>query len=182
MSQNELSPDMFTADYSGQPGHRAFYLQAREGDTSYTFSAEKQQVALLAEKFSEMLLLIDADDPVSSLSPRRIPSLEAIFADPAWQVGAIGLAYDDSRDLISVDIREVTEEAIDEGSFARIAEADEESGESVRFLLSRSQVRDFVVHALAVVQEGRPICPLCGLPMDPDGHACPATNGHHPAA
>ena len=182
MSPSELSPDVFTTDYSGQPGHRAFYLQTRSGDSSYTFAAEKQQVALLAEKFSEMLLLIDSDDPISSLTPRRIPSLEAIFADSSWHVGAIGLAYDDRRDLISVDIREVVEGSVDEGSFEEIDEDEDAGGESVRLLLSRAQVRDFVVHALAVVQEGRPICPLCGLAMDPDGHACPATNGHHPAA
>ena len=29
-----------------------------------------------------------------------------------------------------------------------------------------------------VVNEGRPLCQLCGLPMDPDGHKCPASNGH----
>ncbi|HEX5479005.1 MAG TPA: hypothetical protein VFY79_04730 [Dehalococcoidia bacterium] len=25
---------------------------------------------------------------------------------------------------------------------------------------------------------GRPVCPLCGLPMEPGGHACVRTNGH----
>ena len=181
MSRRELTPDVFTADYSGQPGHRAFYLQARSGDESLTFAAEKQQVALLGEKLSEILLLVDAEDPVASLTPRRIPSLEAIFADPAWHVGAIGLSYDEEADRVSVDLREVTEEPSGAEAFEAIEETGE-AGESVRLLVTRQQVRDFVVHALAVVQEGRPICPLCGLPIDPDGHACPATNGHHPAA
>lgn len=182
MSRLELAPDVFTADYSGQPGHRAFYLQARAGDTSFTFAAEKQQVALLAEKLTEMLLLIDAEDPVVSLSPRRIPSLEAIFADPSWHVGAIGLSYDDETDRVAIELREVTEETPDEEAFEALGEGAASEGESARLILTRPQVRDFIVHAGGVVQEGRPICPLCGLPMDPDGHACPATNGHHPSA
>ena len=182
MTRRDLTPDVFTADYSGQPGHRAFYLQARAGGESFTFAVEKQQVALLAEKLSEMLLMVDAEDPISSLTPRRIPSLEAIFADPSWHIGAIGLSYDEDVDRISIDLREVTEEPPSEETFQAIEEPDEEPGESARLLVTRQQVRDFVVHALAVVQEGRPICPLCGLPMDPEGHACPATNGHHPSA
>jgi uncharacterized repeat protein (TIGR03847 family) len=49
---------------------------------------------------------------------------------------------------------------------------------AVRFVISREQTRSFVLHALAVVSEGRPTCQLCGLPMDPAGHKCPASNGH----
>jgi uncharacterized repeat protein (TIGR03847 family) len=177
MGDEAQRADLFTVDYSGEPGHRSFYLQVRFGDSNITLAVEKQQVALLAEKLTEMLLLIDATDPIATLGPQRLPSLEAIFADPVWHVGAIGLSYDDDADLVSVDIREAAddvEEALEEGTPS--------DGGSARLLLQRSQVRDFVVHALAVVQEGRPMCPLCGLPIDPDGHACPATNGHHPAA
>ncbi|MGH2730258.1 MAG: DUF3090 family protein, partial [Actinomycetota bacterium] len=46
----------------------------------------------------------------------------------------------------------------------------------------RDQARAFVLHALAVIDEGRPLCMLCGLPIDPTGHACPASNGHRPGA
>ena len=31
-----------------------------------------------------------------------------------------------------------------------------------------------------LVDAGRPICGLCGRPMDPEGHSCPKTNGHKP--
>ena len=33
-------------------------------------------------------------------------------------------------------------------------------------------------HGEAVVGRGRPRCQFCGNPMDPEGHVCPATNGH----
>ena len=38
--------------------------------------------------------------------------------------------------------------------------------------------RAFIERTRKVVRAGRPVCPLCGRPMDPDGHACPKTNGH----
>ncbi|MGH9041277.1 MAG: DUF3090 family protein, partial [Acidimicrobiia bacterium] len=28
------------------------------------------------------------------------------------------------------------------------------------------------------VVAGRPPCPLCGGPLDPEGHVCPKLNGH----
>ncbi len=33
-----------------------------------------------------------------------------------------------------------------------------------------------------IVAAGRPPCPLCGLPLDPEGHVCPRQNGHRLAA
>jgi hypothetical protein len=33
-----------------------------------------------------------------------------------------------------------------------------------------------------LVRAGRPACPLCGNPMDPEGHSCPRTNGHRSPA
>jgi uncharacterized repeat protein (TIGR03847 family) len=33
-----------------------------------------------------------------------------------------------------------------------------------------------VRHATRVVAAGRPICPVCGRPMDPSGHFCPRNN------
>ena len=29
-----------------------------------------------------------------------------------------------------------------------------------------------------VIAGGRPICPLCGSPIEPEGHMCPKSNGH----
>jgi uncharacterized repeat protein (TIGR03847 family) len=44
------------------------------------------------------------------------------------------------------------------------------------------QMRALSRAAQEVVSQGRPICPLCGQPIDPEGHFCPRSNGHgtHP--
>ena len=48
----------------------------------------------------------------------------------------------------------------------------------LRVRLSGAAARAFVRRALAVVAAGRPDCPFCGQPMDPEGHVCPRANGY----
>src|SRR6266540_3525770 len=50
----------------------------------------------------------------------------------------------------------------------------------VRLWVTRAQLRVMARHGAQVVQQGRPPCPLCGNPLDPTGHVCPAQNGHRP--
>jgi uncharacterized repeat protein (TIGR03847 family) len=175
MSGVEIQPESFAADYTGQPGERTFFIQARGDTGTYTYLVEKQQVAILAEKLREVLVLLDQTDTIVSATPARNPvlRLEAPI-EPEWRVGTIGLAYEEDVDLVAVSLRPVQE---GEDSAAEAAEEEEEEF-PVRYLLRREQVRDFVLHSMAVIGEGRPLCQLCGLPMDPDGHNCPASNGH----
>jgi uncharacterized repeat protein (TIGR03847 family) len=171
----ELVPDVFTADYTGRPGERTFFLQSRDVSRTFSFLLEKQQVAVLAEKLREMLLAVDATDAVGSLTAERDPEMALRGPiEPEWRVGTIGLAYDETTDRVLIALAPLTEDE-EEAEEAVEAPALEDS---FRAVLSREQVRTFVVHAQAVVGEGRALCRLCGLPMDPDGHACPASNGH----
>jgi uncharacterized repeat protein (TIGR03847 family) len=48
----------------------------------------------------------------------------------------------------------------------------------VRFWATREQMLSLARHGALVCAAGRPQCPLCGRPMDPEGHRCPALNGH----
>lgn len=170
MNELEYTPDVFTADYQGEPGGRTFFFQSQVDGVATSFLVEKQQVAVLAERLREVLLMIDADDTIKSAVPARDPGLAAIEpVEPEWRAGNMGIAYDEDADRVIVLLEEV--EAGDEPK----AEAD-----SARVLLRKDQARSFLLHALAIVTEGRPICQFCGLPMDPAGHQCPASNGHHP--
>lgn len=175
MSDAELAPEVFTTDYAGEPGSREFFVQARGGFGSRTYRVEKVQVQVLAEKLRELLLLVDEQDTIQAASSQRDPALGLQSPlEPEGRVGAIALAYEEEADSILLLIAE--------------AEAGEEdlTGDEVqaalRLRLRRDQARAFVLHALAVVDEGRPICPLCSLPMDPQGHDCPAGNGHRSLA
>lgn len=171
MSERSLSPETFSADYVGEPGRRTFYLQALTEGLPESFLIEKQQVQLLAERLRDVLLMIDADDTVKSTMAARDPALalqEPI--EPTWRVGSMGLAYEEDQDRVILLLEEASEQDPDS----------ESDSDTLRISLRRDQSRAFVLHAFAVVEEGRPLCQFCGLPMDPAGHRCPASNGHHP--
>jgi uncharacterized repeat protein (TIGR03847 family) len=64
--------------------------------------------------------------------------------------------------------------------FVEAGESDDEEPQSEpsEMLLVRMPVgtaRAFVQRTRQVVASGRPLCPLCGRPIDEDGHVCGAT-------
>jgi uncharacterized repeat protein (TIGR03847 family) len=173
MSSFDLSsPDLFTAGAIGPPGQRVFHLQAREDDLVVSMRCEKQQVAALAEYFDGLL---DDLEPTSyALSASDMRLVEPV--EDLWVVGAIGVAYDEPNDRIVVVLEELAE--VQEADEDDDDELDEDlgSGASVRVRLTRAQAHAFVHHTRELVAAGRPACRFCGLPIDPDGHACPRMN------
>jgi uncharacterized repeat protein (TIGR03847 family) len=173
----DFTPEIFTADYLGRPGSRVFYIQARGDFGSVTYLVEKQQVAVLADKLRELLVMVDPADTVAGAEPARDPALALMEpTQPEWRIGMMGLTYEEAEQRVLVLVRAVEDQSSDEEPVLE----DEEDEPGVQFHLRRDQVRAFILHALAVVAEGRPLCQLCGLPIDPEGHICPASNGHRP--
>jgi len=64
-------------------------------------------------------------------------------------------------------------------AFEGSADDDEDGPDTLRVRLSAEDARGFVNRALSVVAAGRLPCPLCGQPLDPQGHICPRRNGHY---
>jgi len=178
----EVTPQVFTTDYIGEPGERTFYVQTQAEEQTYSYLIEKQQVSALADRLRDLLMMIDEQDTIRSASPARDPALKLDHpVEPEWRIGTMGLAYDEAGDSVVVVMQPVEAgEELDETDDSTVFET--ESERTVRFRLRRDQARAFILHALAVVQEGRPTCQLCGLPMNPSGHVCPASNGHHVTA
>jgi uncharacterized repeat protein (TIGR03847 family) len=58
-------------------------------------------------------------------------------------------------------------------------EDDDDGPDTLRVRLTVEVARSFVNRALEVVAAGRMPCPLCGQPLDPQGHICPRRNGHY---
>jgi uncharacterized repeat protein (TIGR03847 family) len=44
--------------------------------------------------------------------------------------------------------------------------------------ITASGAREFVARAQALISAGRPACPFCLQPIDPQGHICPRANGY----
>jgi uncharacterized repeat protein (TIGR03847 family) len=63
---------------------------------------------------------------------------------------------------------------------SELEESDEDEGPDIlRVRVTPAAARSFVERAAKVVASGRPPCPLCGQPLDPQGHICPRRNGHY---
>jgi uncharacterized repeat protein (TIGR03847 family) len=90
---------------------------------------------------------------------------------------------DDADDDDDEDDEVVAE--IDESLAASILAAfeasndDEDGPDILRVRVTAAAARSFVQRAAQVVASGRPPCPLCGQPLDPQGHICPRKNGHY---
>jgi uncharacterized repeat protein (TIGR03847 family) len=157
--------DQLTTGAVGPPGQRVFYLQARAGSQVLSLKLEKTQVAALCRYLETML----ADLPAPGELPTDLDLVEPVV--PEWVVGSLGVTYDEEADRIVLVAEELVgeEEAEGEGG-ARPA--------SARIRATREQVAAFCRHGTQVVLAGRPPCPWCGGPLDPEGHVCVRMNGH----
>ncbi len=154
------SVDAITFGTIGDPGKRVFYVQAWAGRTIVTLKLEKQQVAGLGIALREVLADLPSEStPVAA--PGLRPPVEA-----AWTVGGIGLsAFDDATQRVTLLFEELVAEEDEGGATAHVG-------------VTVGQMVALIARGDELVAGGRPNCPLCGNPMDPDGHACPKTNGH----
>ena len=64
-------------------------------------------------------------------------------------------------------------------AFEGIDDDELEGPDTLQVRLTLEVARAFVNRALEVVAAGRLPCPLCGQPLDPQGHICPRRNGHY---
>jgi len=172
------TPDAFTAGTVGPPGQRVFYLQVRERGVLLTLKIEKEQVAALADYLADLLAKLPAGaDPEGALAD--VPLEEPIA--PAWAVRSLAVGYDTGRDrivIVAEERREDDEEGTEEeAEQAEQGEGERPKGASVRVVVNRQQAGAFVERARKLVAGGRPPCPICGGPMNPEGHACPRRNG-----
>jgi uncharacterized repeat protein (TIGR03847 family) len=170
-SSFELHPDRFVAGTVGPAGERVFYVQAIEDVTVVSLRLEKQQVAALAEYLAGILADLPAPEELVVSDTELV---EPVIAE--WVVGSLAVAYEESEDRVLIVAEELVAEDGDEDEELSSLDV---APSIARFHVTRSQVAYFVRHAIEVVMAGRPACPLCGRPMDPEGHMCPKTNGHH---
>jgi uncharacterized repeat protein (TIGR03847 family) len=166
--------DRITADAIGEPGMRTFYIQARAGEQLITVIVEKEQVELLARSVLELTTDVPPDD-VDGSDEEESQTLEDPV-DPRWRAGRLSIGFDDQQDRFLLEIDEYVPELEDEDDPRSLLV---EEPESISMWASREQMLTLARHGSAVAARGRPRCPFCGNPMDPEGHVCPATNGHH---
>jgi uncharacterized repeat protein (TIGR03847 family) len=167
------SPDHFTAGAVGPPGQRVFYLQSRDGNRLITLKVEKEHVRALAEYVGGLLARVKGAPGAARGGAELIEPLEV-----AWDVGSLAVGYDESQDRVVVEASELIEAEEAEEEEGGPAPEPEVEPAMARFRITRAQAAAFVERANELMKGGRPTCPVCSRPMDPEGHVCPRANGH----
>ncbi len=148
------NPDKVMVGARGEVGNRLFLFQVRQGRRLAIVKCEKIQLAALAEWMGRALIALGR--------PETLPadfSLEPEY-ETDFVAGDIAVAVDQATQSI-----DVTMESVDEDS-------------SLSLHLSREWAAGLAIAIVRLVEAGRPLCPLCGGPLDAKGHDCPRTNGH----
>ena len=123
----------------------------------------------------------------SELNEAMIPAVAPLGledADPLEQpieeefrAGTMTLSWDPDDERIVIEVFPFTEAAV--LSPEQVDEEVEEPEPEEIFLvrIPAGAARAFVKRAAQVLEAGRPACPFCGNPIDPEGHLCVRANG-----
>jgi uncharacterized repeat protein (TIGR03847 family) len=166
----DLKPcSRLTVGAIGPAGQRTFYLQGIKGRQVVSLVIEKQQAQALSAGIDELLQEVEEQYP-SDREPEPAPGNLSLLdpVTPRFRIGRLGLGYEAEDDLLVIFAQEMLSEE----------EAAQREPAVGRFWASREQMTALSAHIKKLAAAGRPICALCGNPIDPDGHFCPPSNGH----
>ena len=150
------------AEAIGEPGQRTFRILAESGSSSAIIWLEKEQLFQLALAINQ-LLATQPESPAGTDIPTR-PETQPPPTNVEFKAGHLVLGHDGKSGRFMIDAHE--------------AESSESAPHDIRFWSERSQAGAFAEEALRACASGRPLCPLCGSPIDSSGHRCPRSNGH----
>lgn len=171
-------PERFIAGTVGEPGDRAFYLQAVDGTSATAVLLEKEQVAILAEKVVELIDGVRRDHPellgAARVEPDNAPLRSPV--DEEFRVQAMGVGFNQATGQIVFEAHADGEG--DDWDVPELEENPDDAPDVLRVRMTCDYALEFARRAAEVVSAGRPPCPLCSLPLDPTGHICPRANGY----
>lgn len=167
MPLTEFGPvQHLSADAVGQPGQRRFRLRAISQRGAYAFVwMEKEQLSAIGEAIETTLEHAEVE-----LTPSGPGEQEPVFPLQA------NLELDVRAGRLSLGLNEETRHIVVVAAEA----ASEAEGEAVSIEFDFDTARRLRAQITEVVAAGRPPCPFCGAPIDPEGHVCPRSNGHLP--
>ena len=175
-------PERFIVGTVGMPGERSFYLQARSGNDVTTVAFEKQQASVLAERIDQLLDEVRGTRAPEDAIPAKAPVELADDApldvplEEEFRVGAMALGWDEGNNLVVIEAHAVSD--MEDFEPPELADDDAEGPDTLRVWLSAPYARAFAERTRSVIASGRPSCPFCQQPLDPEGHICARANGY----
>jgi uncharacterized repeat protein (TIGR03847 family) len=155
----------------GEPGQRTFLLALEAGPAACSLWLEKEQLSQLAGYLRDVVLSMSDEDRERPSQPKE-PEWSGGGASIDFKAGQLLLSYDPTANSFYLMAYELEEADLKE------TDTPVEEPMSVSFWITPKQADDLAKEALRICAAGRPRCFLCGLPIDPEGHVCPRSNGH----
>ena len=172
-------PDRFVAGTVGEPGARTFFLQARAGVRLTSVACEKEQVMALAERLDVMLDEVARRfdrEPSTPVGMDDTDPLEQPIEEE-FRAGTMTLSWDPDDERVVIEVFPYTEAAVVSPEQIDEELTEPEPDEVFLIRIDAGSARAFVKRAEQVLEAGRPTCPFCGNPIDPEGHLCVRANG-----
>jgi len=174
-------PDRLVVGTVGPPGDRTFYLQAQTGAELVSVALEKEQATALSERIEEVLDALMAEDgnpfSIPALTPEGLVDNDPLTQplEEQFRAGAMSLGWDPTTAQLVIDAFPIP--LIDPEQLESAEEIEIEPEEILRIRIPVGTARAFAKRTREVVGAGRPLCPLCRLPMDSDDHVCELPEG-----
>lgn len=143
----------------GQPGQRTFRLRivGARLESAWLW-LEKEHLRALSLGLRQVLAQVSSESVEATADASEFPEVP----DYDFRVGNIGLGFKRAERTVVLQAEELEK---GEGSTLQVELALEHCASLARQLE-------------AIIAAGRPVCPLCGLAIDPSGHMCVRSNGH----
>lgn len=149
------------AEAVGEPGKRTFRLLVDSAVGSAVLWLEKEQLLELSLSIKRAAAMIEEEESEASLTQSASSSGDMSVE---FKIGKQSIEYDREARIFRFWNHDI--------------EAGEEEEATLVFEATSAQVSDLSEEGLRVCASGRPICPLCHQPINPEGHFCDRSNGH----
>ena len=175
-------PERFVVGTVGMPGDRTFFLQVRSAGQIVSVSFEKQQASMLADRIDQLLDEVAGTRGSAETIPDKAPVALIDNApldvplEEDFRVGAMALGWDEANSLVVIEAHAVTD--VDGFEPPELGDDDADGPDTLRVWVAAGYARAFAQRTRSVVSSGRPACPFCQQPLDPQGHVCPRANGY----
>jgi uncharacterized repeat protein (TIGR03847 family) len=176
-----VTPERFVCGTVGPPGQRTFFLQAVQGPRVVSVQLEKVQVAVLADRVGQILTElqrrgVEAAEVQTPRGDDERPLDEPLRDE--FRVDTLTIAWDSDHDEIVVEARSEAEGDEESDEIPELSDETEEGPDVVRVRLAPELAVGFERRSARILAAGRPPCPFCGQPLNPEGHICPRSNGY----
>ena len=119
---------------------------------------------------------------IPAIAPRDLADGQPLEQpiEEEFRAGTMTLSWDGADERVVIEVFPFTEAAVVspeqlQEDLEDLLEPEPEEIFLVR--ITAAAARSFVERSRTVIGAGRPDCPFCGEPVDPDGHLCVRANG-----